>query len=76
MATDIGMGTGTDTGTLFDSSNATLFTVDVIGDSVFPRLYNVDEIELGDEAFGDFGDDEWVLGGILCTAGGWPVTGE
>lgn len=60
MATGIGTGTGTDTGTFFDSNNATLFTVDVIDDcgSAFPRLYDVDEIELGDEAFGDFGDDE------------------
>lgn len=68
--------TDTGTATFLDRSSATLSTVDVIGDcdSAFPRL-NVDEIELGDEALGDFGEDECVLGGILCTVGGWPTTG-
>lgn len=69
-------GTGADTGTvtLLERSSATLSTVDVIGgcDSAFPRLNDVDEIEieLGDEALGDFGEDACVLGGILCTVGG------
>lgn len=66
-------GTGIGTGTFLERSNATLSaTVDVIGDcdSTFPRLNDVHEIELGDEALGDFGEDECVLGGIRCTAGG------
>lgn len=51
---DIGMDT------LLDRSSATLSTVDVIGDcdSAFPKLNDMDEMELGDEALGDFGDDE------------------
>jgi len=75
--TETGTGTDTGTATLLERSSATLSTVDVIGDcdSVFPRLNDVDEIELGDEALGDFGEDECVLGGILCTVGGWPTTG-
>lgn len=71
--------TGIGTGTFLESSNATLSaTVDVIGDceSAFPRLNDVHEIELGDEALGDLGEDECVLGGIRCTAGGWLETGE
>jgi len=72
--TDTGTGTGTDTGTatLLERSSATLSTVAVIGDcdSAFPRLNDVDEIELGDGTLGDFGEVECVLGGILCTVGG------
>lgn len=74
--TGTGTGTGADTGTvtLLERSSATLSTVDVIGgcDSAFPRLNDVDEIEieLGDEALGDFGEDACVLGGIRCTVGG------